>query len=76
MAAETPTGEAPTTYCLALRQRDRLAGLAYLAERAHSHEGAFGEHGDGIVRLLNDAANAAAELFERLRTEKTGERHD
>jgi hypothetical protein len=69
VAVETSTGEKPTVYALALGNAERLRGLAHLAQLAHEHEGAFGDNGDGIVRLLQDASAAAAELLDRIRTD-------
>jgi hypothetical protein len=70
MNNEAKTGEQPTTFDLALNMRDRLKGLADLVEIANRHGEAFGEIGDGLVRLLKDAAEDAAELLERLHTEE------
>jgi hypothetical protein len=62
----SPTGDPPTACELALCQRERLAGLAALVEHANDVL-AIGYAGHGIVRLLKDAANAAAELHEVIR---------
>ncbi|MGJ0506554.1 MAG: hypothetical protein ACR652_05330 [Methylocystis sp.] len=69
MAAETPTGEAPTALDLALRMRDRLHGLAKMVEHTHTSAGALDDAGDGLVQLLQDAAEAAGELLETIRSE-------
>lgn len=60
--------EAPTIYDLALRQRNRLAGLAALVEHANDSL-AIGYAGGGLCALLRDAADAAGELLERLQKE-------
>jgi hypothetical protein len=38
MTVETPTGELPCAYDLAIEMRDRLKGLADLVELAQRHE--------------------------------------
>lgn len=64
---ETPNGEPPCTYDLAIRMRDRTAGLAFLFQMA-TDTMALGEHGQELVQLLNDAADAAGELLESVRS--------
>ncbi len=70
MAAETPTGEPATAYDLALRNAERIRGLAQLVEYAHCHARALDSAGDGLIQLLKDAAEAAEELLEVVRRKK------
>lgn len=74
MSVETPTGEPPNSYDLALRMRDRLKALAALAELVDGHEGSLGAV-EGFPQLLKDASDAAAELLETLRSEREGRPH-